>query len=117
MQVLFILGFSRNIYYREILGDKFVSGIKIKNKSGKTSSLKVNAVFVAIGHTPNTDFLKGQIELDEKGYVIVKNETQTSIAGIFAAGDVIDHKYMQAVTAAGSGCKAALDAYRFLQEN
>lgn len=102
----------------EILGKDKVSGLKIKNnKTQKVSDLKVDAVFVAIGHTPNTDFLKGQIELDEKGYVVIKNETQTSVAGIFAAGDVVDHKYMQAITAAGAGCKAALDIYKFLTEN
>ena len=102
----------------EILGKDKVSGVKIKNnKTGKTSEIKVGAVFVAIGHIPNTDFLKGQVNLDEKGYITTKNETQTSVPGVFAAGDVVDYKYMQAVTAAGSGCKAALDAYRFLQEN
>ncbi|MFH0868745.1 MAG: thioredoxin-disulfide reductase [archaeon] len=102
----------------EILGDTVVTGIKIKNvKSGKTSEIKANALFVAIGHTPNTGFLKGHVELDKKGYITLKKDTETSVPGVFVAGDVQDFKYMQAVTAAATGCKAALDAYRFLIEN
>jgi len=102
----------------EILGDKMVSGIRIKNvKSGKTSEIKASALFVAIGHAPNTDFLKGQVALDEKGYIVLKKDTETSVPGVFVAGDVQDFRYMQAITAAATGCKAALDAYRFLVEN
>jgi len=102
----------------EILGEDKVSGVKIKNnKTGEASEIKVDAVFVAIGHIPNTDFLKGQINLDEKGHIVTKNDVQTSVPGVFAAGDASDYKYMQAITAAGAGCKAALDAYRFLEEN
>ncbi len=109
--------FSWNSEIVEILGDKMVSAIKIKNnKTQVISKIPINAVFVAIGHTPNTDFLKGHIKLDEKGHIIVKNEVETSAPGVFAAGDVVDFKYMQAITAAGAGCKAGLDAYRFLSE-
>jgi len=109
--------FSWNSEIVEIRGNKMVSAVKIKNnKTGKFSELKVNAVFIAIGHTPNTDFLKGHIKLDEKGHIVVKNEVETSVPGVFAAGDVIDFRYMQAITAASAGCKAALDAYRFLSE-
>lgn len=101
----------------EIFGDKKVTSIKIKNnKTQKVSDIKVDAIFIAIGHIPNTDFLKGQVKLDEKGHIITKNEVQTSVPGVFAAGDVVDFKYMQAITAAGAGCKAALDAYKFLSE-
>ena len=79
------------------------------------SQLQIDGVFIAIGHKPNTDFLKGQLELDEKGYIVVHNETRTSIEGVFVAGDVADHKYRQAVTAAGAGCKAVFDAEEYLE--
>ena len=80
--------------------------------------LDVNALFVAIGHTPNTNFLDGQLPLDEKGYLLVTgNGSSTEITGVFACGDVIDSNYRQAITAAGSGCKAAIDAERWLEES
>jgi len=107
-----------NSEVQEVLGKDRVEGVKIKDvKTGKTQVLNVQGMFVAIGHTPNTNFLKGQIELDQKGYIIVKNEVLTSKSniGIFAAGDVHDPKYMQAVTAAGAGCKAALEVEDFLE--
>ena len=83
-------------------------------KSGVESDLEVACVFVAIGHVPNTAFLKGLLEVDENGYILQKSGTMTSVEGIFAAGDVADHVYRQAITAAGQGCAAALDAERWL---
>ena len=104
----------------EIIGDKSgVNGIKIKNvKSNKTKEIKIQGVFIAIGHKPNTDIFEGQLEM-ENGYIVTNsgregNFTATSIKGIFAAGDVQDHIYRQAVTSAGTGCMAALDAERYL---
>ncbi len=100
----------------EFLGDKRLAGIKIKNnKTNQTSALKVDGAFVAIGHMPATGFLKGQLELDAKGYVAVKGGyTETSVPGVFVAGDVRDFRYQQAITAAGFGCMAAMDADNFL---
>ena len=90
--------------------------MKIKNtQNNEISQLSIDGVFIAIGHKPNTDFLKGQIDLDEKGYVIVKDETKTSVEGVFSAGDVSDHRYRQAVTAAGAGCKAVFDAEEYVE--
>ncbi|MFQ6011725.1 MAG: thioredoxin-disulfide reductase [Nitrososphaerales archaeon] len=101
----------------EILGKEVVEGATIKNvKTGKTSEVKCHGVFVAIGHKPNTDFLQGQIDLDDKGYAVVKERSGSSVRGVFVAGDVYDHVYRQAVTAAGSGCRAAMDAIKYLEE-
>ena len=85
------------------------------NKSGERKVLEVEGVFVAIGHTPNTALFKGQLEMDPNGYLITHSGTRTNIPGIFAAGDVQDHVYRQAVTAAGSGCMAAIDAEKYLE--
>jgi len=102
----------------DILGKDRVEGVKLKNVlTGEESELTTDAVFVAIGHNPNNDVFKGQLDLDEKGYVIVHDETRTSVEGVFVAGDNQDRRYMQAVTAAGQGCKAALDAEKYLQEH
>jgi thioredoxin reductase (NADPH) len=100
----------------EILGDTLVSGVRIKNnKDGSTKELAVTGFFVAIGHTPNTEIFKGYLDMDEQGYLKTKpGSSYTNIEGVFACGDAQDKIYRQAVTAAGSGCMAALDAERWL---
>jgi len=108
--------FVWNSILEEILGDERVRGLRLRNvKSGNVSEIECEGVFIAVGYQPNTAIFKGQIELDERGYVVTRNETETDIKGVFAAGDVCDPKYRQAVTAAGSGCKAAIDVGKFLQ--
>ena len=93
-----------------------VTGVVLRNlKTGKTTVLDVEGVFVAIGHTPNTSLFADQIELDDNGYIVPHGGARTSVAGVFAAGDVQDHVYRQAVTAAGSGCMAAIDAERYVE--
>jgi len=103
----------------EVLGaeKEGVTGVKVRNlKNGNAESLDISGIFMAIGHTPNTAFLKGQLELNEKGYIVFaeKFRTFTSVPGVFAAGDVADDYYRQAITSAGTGCMAALDAERYL---
>jgi len=103
----------------EVIGDgQKMTGLKLKNiASGEESELKVDGVFLAIGHKPNTDLFKGQVELDERGFIVCKNRTsETSVAGVFAAGDAADSRYRQAITSAGAGCMAAMDAERWLQK-
>lgn len=110
------VNFIWNSVVKEVLGQDKVTGLKLKNtQTGEISELVIDGLFVAIGHKPNTNFLKGQLHLDQKGYIIVKDETQTGTPGIFVAGDVSDYKYRQAVTAAGAGCKAAFDAEEYLE--
>jgi thioredoxin reductase (NADPH) len=106
-----------NATVEEILGDGAVTGLILRDTvTGSTRELRTDGVFMAIGHDPNTDLFKGQLHLDEDGYVIVNEpRTATSVEGVFAAGDVTDRIYRQAVTAAGQGCKAAIDAERWLE--
>ena len=100
----------------EVLGENVVEGIRmVNNQTGEKKEIAVTGLFVAIGHKPNTDIFKGQLDMDETGYLITKaNSTHTNINGVFAAGDVQDSHYRQAITAAGTGCMAALDAERYL---
>jgi thioredoxin reductase (NADPH) len=99
----------------DVLGQNKVEGLKIRNlKTGELSMLSCDGVFVAIGFQPNTAVFQGQIELDEKGYIVVRNNTESNADGVFVAGDVHDYKYRQAITAAGEGCKAASDALSYL---
>jgi len=104
----------------EILGEERVEGIKLENKkTGKVSDLKLDGVFIAIGHTPSTSLFKGKLDLDKKGYIVTSSDktkiSYTSVEGVFACGDVQDSSYRQAITAAGSGCQAALDCEKYLE--
>lgn len=112
------ISFITNVTVLDILGEHYVEGLKIKNNvSGEEVVLPVQGVFLAIGHTPNTKiFAEAGVEVDHKGYIVVKNHTRTNIEGVFVAGDVNDPRYRQAVTAAGMGCMAALDVEKYLAE-
>jgi len=116
------ISFIWNSVVEEVLGreenqKKVVTGLKLRNlKTGDISTLRTDGLFIAIGHEPNTQIFKGQIAMDEKGYILANNgSTRTNTPGVFAAGDVADSVYRQAVTAAGTGCMAAIDAERFLE--
>jgi thioredoxin reductase (NADPH) len=101
----------------DVTGDTKVQGVKIKNlKTGKESELLLDGLFVAIGYDPNTEMLRGQVGLDPKGYVAIRNGTESSVPGVFVAGDVHDFRYRQAITAAADGCKALLDAEKFIKQ-
>lgn len=100
----------------DVLGTDTVDGVTVKNlKTGSESRVPVQGLFIAIGYTPNTEIFKGQIELNEKGYIIRREHSRTNVPGVFVAGDVEDFRYRQAVTAAGDGCRAALDAEAYLE--
>ena len=105
-----------NSVVTEVLGEGKVSGVRLQDTvTGEESTLDVTGVFVAIGHDPRSDLFRGEVRLDEEGYVLVDApSTHTSVAGVFAAGDLVDHTYRQAITAAGTGCAAALDAERYI---
>ena len=101
----------------EVLGDQVVEGLRIfNNQTGEKQEINITGLFIAIGHKPNTEIFQGQLDMDNEGYLITKGKsTKTNIPGVFASGDVQDKEYRQAVTAAGTGCMAALDAERYLQ--
>jgi thioredoxin reductase (NADPH) len=110
--------FAWNSQVDEVLGDEFVTGVRIRDLvTGERRELPVEALFVAIGHQPNTALFRGQIDLDPTGYIRVSRGTRTSVEGVFACGDAMDPTYRQAVTAAGTGCMAAIDAERWLAEH
>jgi len=108
--------FMWNARVTDVLGESKVSGVRVRDiTSGEESTLEVTGIFVAIGHDPRVDLVRGQVRLDAGGYIAVDGRSsRTNLPGVFACGDVVDHEYMQAVTAAGSGCVAALDAERYL---
>ena len=100
----------------DVIGDSKVRGVKVKNlKTGNESELPLDGVFVAIGYDPNTEIFRGQLEIDPKGYLATRNGTESSVPGVFVAGDVHDFRYRQAITAAADGCKALLDAEKFIK--
>ncbi|MEM3883497.1 MAG: FAD-dependent oxidoreductase, partial [Methanothrix sp.] len=105
-----------NNVVEEVLGDAKVTGVKIRDvNTNEQKQLSFDGVFVAIGYKPNTDFLKGKLDLDQAGYIITEDEVKTKIPGVYVAGDVADHVYRQAITAAASGTKAALEVRAFIQ--
>ena len=110
------ISFRWNSMVEEVLGDDVVTGLNLRDVvTNDTATLDCKGVFVAIGHTPNTHIFRGQIEMDANGYIRTSHGTATSVPGVFAAGDVQDPHYRQAITAAGTGCMAAMDAERFLE--
>jgi thioredoxin reductase (NADPH) len=101
----------------DVLGEGSVEGVRVRNlKTGEVEDIKIDGFFAAIGHAPATRLFEGQVELDEGGYVVQKENTMTSVAGVFSAGDVSDKRYRQAITAAGDGCRSAIDAERWLED-
>jgi Thioredoxin reductase len=105
-----------NTEVTDVSGEMTVNQLTLRDTvTGKTSTLSVQGLFVAIGYKPNTDLFVGQLDLDERGYCMVDSHTRSKIDGVFVAGDVHDHRYRQAVTAAGEGCQAAIDAERWLE--
>ena len=109
--------FRWNAVVTEVLGKEKVEGLRLKDTvTGKEDTMKAEGLFLAIGHRPNTQFLKGSLDMDELGYLKIKDNTKSSVEGVFIAGDVFDKRYRQAITAAGSGCQAAIDAERWLEQ-
>jgi thioredoxin reductase (NADPH) len=110
------ISFAWNAIVEEVLGDGKASGLRLRDtETGQTRDLAVTGVFIAIGHDPRSELVAGQVDLDDSGYVLVEGRTtRTNLPGVFACGDLVDHSYRQAITAAGSGCAAALDAERYL---
>jgi thioredoxin reductase (NADPH) len=112
-----MIEFVWNTEVVDVLGENIVEGVKVKNnKTGEESEIACQGLFIAIGHKPNTEVFGGQLELDKKGYLVLKDHSMTSVEGVFGAGDVHDHEYRQAITAAGDGCRAAIDAERWLEK-
>jgi thioredoxin reductase (NADPH) len=110
------IAFIWNTVVEEVYGETHMRGLKLRNvETGATHDLDADALFIAIGHTPNTGIFKGQLDLDEAGYIDSPDGTHTNIEGVFVAGDVNDIRYKQAITAAGAGCRAAMDAERYLE--
>ena len=110
------ISFIWNADVTEVLGEDEVTGLRLRDvKTGEEAVVPVQGLFLAIGHKPNTDLFKGAIEMDRAGYIVPTEYTMTNIPGVFAAGDVTDHRYRQAVTAAGDGCRAAIDLERWLE--
>jgi len=111
------ISFVWNSTVVDVFGKDKVEGVRLRRvDSGEESELECDAVFIAIGHNPNTDIFRGQIDLDGNGFVVAKGDTETSVEGVFVAGEAKDPRYKQAITAAGEGCKAALDVERYLEE-
>jgi thioredoxin reductase (NADPH) len=112
------ISFLWNTSVIDVLGENTVSGVRIRNnESEEESVLELAGLFVAIGHEPNTGLFKGQLEMEENGYLRTFDGTRTNVDGVFACGDVQDQRYRQAITSAGSGCMAALDVERWLEEH
>ncbi len=105
-----------NTAVTEVLGEDGTTALKLKNLvSGEESALAADALFIAIGHDPNTGIFQGQLTLDDAGYIVSEDGVRTNVEGVFVAGDVYDIRYKQAITAAGSGCKSAMDAEKYLE--
>ncbi|HEX3458242.1 MAG TPA: thioredoxin-disulfide reductase [Candidatus Baltobacteraceae bacterium] len=116
MQANAKIGFLWNTVVEEVLGETHVTGLRLRNLlDGSTYDFETDSLFVAIGHTPNTEVFVGQLDLDGRGYIVSPDGTSTNVEGVFVAGDVNDHRYRQAVTAAGAGCRAAMDAEKYLE--
>ncbi len=110
------IDFIWNAVVEEVHGETHVTGLRLRNLlDGRSNEIETAAVFVAIGHTPNTGVFRGQLDLDDRGYVVSPDGSSTNVEGVFVAGDVNDHRYRQAVTAAGAGCRAAMDVEKYLE--